>query len=264
MPDPRSPRVTMAEDDLAAELFGGGTDRNPPQPGWKCAKAELIAAYLDGVLDDTARLRLEAHQSNCEHCRSMVGDVIKIQRESLGPAPPAALVQKAIELVPDHEQRFRWMFAPMAAAAVIACTIIAVLLFRTPERLSVPMGSAPTAPIIAKAEPLPKVSTNERVRKSPSPKLSPSVIFPLADSVLSSRGVDFRWKTVSNARYYQVQVVTYEGEPAWEGRSTSADLRLPTDLVLKDGKYFVWISAMMDNGRVEKSDPVGFRIASSR
>ena len=263
MPDTNPPRVTMADEDLAAKLFGGGADRKPPTPGWSCPKAEVIAAYLDGTLDDVTRVQLESHQSNCERCRTVIGDVIRIQRETHIPAP-SALVHRAIALVPPTSRQPRWIFAPVAAAGGVACIVITALLLRTPEHLALPIPPTPAAPIVAKAGPWPKVSTKETARKPTVTQLLPTVISPREDSVLSRRSVAFRWKTVPQARFYQVQVVTSEGEPVWEGRSTGANLPLPADLVLQDGKYFVWISVMMENGRVEKSDPVGFRIASSR
>src|ERR1700693_3907687 len=115
MPDTKLPRVTMAKEDLAAKLFGGGMDRNLPTPGWNCPKPEVIAAYLDSALDDAARVRLESHQSNCEHCRTVLGDVIKIQREAYIPATPHGLVAKAIALVPPTSKQSRWIFVPIAA-----------------------------------------------------------------------------------------------------------------------------------------------------
>jgi len=263
MPDTKSPGVTMARVSFFAKLFGGGTGQKRRTGGWFCPDTNLIAAYLDGSLEDARRARLESHLSDCEYCRSLVGDVGKMQREA-APAAPPALVGKALDLVPQTSGRSRWIFAPLAAAGAVACTVVAALLLRTPEHPALPLAPTPAAPLIAKAGPLPKVSTQETVRKLTPPQPLPSVISPRADSVLSGRSVDFRWKTVRHARYYQVQIVTFEGEPVWQGRSAGTNLSLPGDLVLKDGKYFVWISAMMENGRVEKSDPVGFRIASSR
>jgi hypothetical protein len=263
MPDTKLPRVTMAEKDLTSKLFGNGSGRSLPTPGWNCPRTEEIAAYLDGVLDDAVRLRLESHQSNCAHCRAVVGDVIRIQRRALVSAPPA-LVAKAMALVPPTSHRPRWIFAPMAAAGVLACTVIAALLFQTPGHLVLPPAPTPAAPIIAKAEPAPAISNHETVRKPTTAHLLPRVITPRLDSVLSDAALDVRWTAVPHAGYYQVQVVTFEGDPVWEGHSTGTVLALPANLTLKGGKYFVWISAFLENGRVVKSEPVGFRIASSR
>jgi hypothetical protein len=77
-------------------------------------------------------------------------------------------------------------------------------------------------------------------------------------------GGEFRWKTVPHSRYYEIHVVTSEGDLVWEGQSEASVLRPPADLRLNDGSYFVWITAYLESGREAKSAPVKFSLASSR
>src|SRR5260370_2766374 len=126
MPDTKSPGVTMAKESFFAKLFGGGAGQKRRTGRWFCPDTNLIAAYLDGGLEDAGRARLEAHFSDCEYCRSLVRDVAKMQREA-PPAVPPALVGKAIGLVPQTSERSRWIFAPVAAPRAVSSTLVAAL-----------------------------------------------------------------------------------------------------------------------------------------
>jgi hypothetical protein len=92
----------------------------------------------------------------------------------------------------------------------------------------------------------------------------PTLVSPKQDSVVALEQLVFKWKSVPRSRYYEIHVVTSEGDPVWEGQSDRAVLKFPGDLILKDGPYFVWISAYLDDGRVQKSAPVRFLVTASR
>jgi hypothetical protein len=70
----------------------------------------------------------------------------------------------------------------------------------------------------------------------------------------------FNWKPVLRSRYYKINVVTSDGDLLWEGQTEKSTLHLPSDVVLKRGTYFAWITAYLADGRVAKSSPVRFVI----
>jgi putative zinc finger protein len=257
----------MLEENLRSKLFDSGADRNQRTRRWHCPEDGVIAGYVDCTLTETRRSQVQRHLADCGYCRALVADIVKIRREAEVPAAPIALVDKALAVLPSTPRRWRRIWVPVTALGTAAvCTMIAATVLQPPDRLVLPSWSAPAAPIISESGPQPPARTpgREIVRNQTSPQPSPSIISPKAGSAVSGKTVDFHWKAVPHSLYYQVRIVTSEGELVWEGQSTGTHLELPNDAPLNNGKYFVLVSAFMENGRIMKSDPVGFQIASSR
>jgi hypothetical protein len=84
------------------------------------------------------------------------------------------------------------------------------------------------------------------------------LISPRDGSVTGLNKLVFRWKPVAGARYYEINVVTSEGDPVWQGKSSKTNANLSPGAALKDGTYFVWITAYLADGRLHKSAPVSF------
>ena len=266
MPDVRSPRMTMAEENSTAKRLLGDEDRGSPHRGWKCPSDEMIASYLDAAVDSTTRGRLQSHFADCEYCRALVAELVKVQRDREMPSLPPGLMQRAVALVPSKSTRMHWLWAPAAAMAGTVFLVITAVVLRSPEQLIIPSPSTPAAPSIAKSEPAPTLSapTHEVVRKPSSADLMPSVVSPHRGSIVAREGLEFQWKTVPHSRYYEIHVVTSEGDLVWEGQSEGSAMQPPADVKLNNGSYFVWITAYLQNGREAKSTPVRFSLASSR
>jgi hypothetical protein len=264
MPDVRSPRMTIAEEDSTAKRRPGDEDRGSPHRGWKCPSDEMIASYLDAGVDSPTRSRLESHFADCEYCRTLVAELAKVRRDREMPSLPPGLMQRAVALVPPKSTRMHWLWAPAAVAGAAFLVIVAVVL-RSPVQLTIPSPSTPIAPVIAKSEPAPSLSApaHEVVRKPSSADLLPSVVSPHRGSIVARERLEFQWKTVPHSRYYEIHVVTSEGDPAWEGQSEGSVVQPPADVTLSDGSYFVWITAYLENGREAKSAPVRFSLAAS-
>jgi Putative zinc-finger len=265
MADVRSPRMTMAEENSVAKRLPDDEDRGSPHRGWKCPSDEMIASYLDAALDSPSRSRLESHLADCEYCRALVAELAKVQRDLEMPSLPPGLMQRAVALVAPKSTRMHWLWAPAAMAGAAFLVIVAVLL-RSPEQPIIPSPSAPAAPVIAKSEPAPTLGppAHEVVRKPYSADLLPSIVSPHPGSIVARERLEFQWETVPHSRYYEIRVVTAEGDLVWEGQSEGSVLQPPADVTLNDGSYFVWITAYLENGREAKSAPVSFSLASPR
>ncbi len=260
MPDTNSSKMTMADEDFRSMLGRSGKDKALPGRKWSCPADETIAAYADGALGDVRRAWVEFHLAGCRRCRLLVGWVIKAQREMDPPLPRAELKWKAIGLVGRKSSSRRWIWAPVGALGAVALLAFATVVSRKPEKLIIQAPPSPSAPLIAKSEPsaplrppVPEIS-----RKRTSAELLPSLISPHADSVVRRERLDFSWKLIPHSRYYEVHVVTSDGDLVWQGQSESSELRPPSDLVVREGSYFVWITAYLADGRVAKSSPVKF------
>ena len=257
MPDPNSPKLTMSEDNFPA--MPSESSDNPPIRRWRCPDDQTIAAYVDNALSQTRKAGVELHLSKCERCRVIVTDVVKLQRKLELPLPPFELARVPVQFAPPVSVGFRWIWAPAAAMALIVL-ITVIGLLREPQKLLVMAPPPPSAPMIAKAEPLTsrKRPAPEILRKRQLSEALPVILLPRQDSAVVRGHLEFNWTPVSRSRYYEISVVTSEGDLLWEGQTEKSVLRLPWEVVLKRGSYFVWVTAYLADGRVAKSSPVRF------
>jgi hypothetical protein len=258
MPDTNSRDLIMSAEKFPA--MRSESNRVPVMRRWSCPDDHTIAAYVDNALPQDQKVRAESHLSHCQGCRLIVADVVKIQREAELPVPPFEVAQKAVRFVPTVSARLRWIWAPMTAVALIILITVSVAVHREPEQLVAPSPRAPAAPMVARAEPLSSSNAPPReiLRRPAFSEVLPIIIFPLADTPVAREHLKFSWKPVSHSRYYEIRVVTSDGDLLWEGQTEKSVLRLPSDVGLKRGSYFVWITAYLADGRVAKSSPVRF------
>lgn len=232
--------------------------------GWKCPSDSVLAGYIDGVLDDAVRSRTESHLADCAECRTLIGDVVTMRRLEVTPLP-LGLRQRAIALPASNRMIRRWILIP-AALAGITLVLIGGFLLRVPRNEIGPISRPPVAPMMAKSEPAsaPGQATPDVVRKSASSELLPMLISPKKGRVITPSELILKWKLVPQAKYYEIHVVTSEGDPVWQGQSEETETKLSRDVTLKDGTYFVWIAAYLEGGRVQKSPPVRFVVNASQ
>ncbi len=232
--------------------------------GLKCPGDDVLAGYLDGALDDAARTRIESHLADCAPCRSLIGDVAMMQRSD-NVSLPLGLKQRAFASAAPSRNRTRWILIP-AAVAGITCALVATILLRGPKVEMGSISTSPLAPLIAKSE-TPSSSgqaTPNIVRRETTLESLPTLISPQEGSVTGLNKLVFRWKPVAGARYYDINVVTSEGDPAWQAESKNTAARLSPNAGLKNGTYFIWITAYLTDGRVQKSAPVSFGVNASQ
>ena len=86
---------------------------------------------------------------------------------------------------------------------------------------------------------------------------------PRSGAIVRSNGLRFRWKPVSKAVYYEIRVVNSEGDPVWRAESAEPAAQVAGNVSLMAGKYFVWVTAHLNDGRTLKSETIAFQIASS-
>ena len=264
MPDAKTTKVSMAEEELKPRFSKDGGNQGFASRAWNCPKDEVIAAYVDGNVDATARSRVESHLADCAHCRGLVADVVKMNESDL-PAIPLQLKQKAVALATPRSRRLQWILWPTVAAGA-ACALIIGLWIRSPQQVNLP-STPPAAPtVIAKSEPAPALRqpSREVERNFTVSSHLPVLIFPQENNVLTPQQLEFKWKAIPQSRYYEIRVVTADGDLVWSAQSENLNLRPPSDLELKDGAYFVWISAYLESGPVQKSAPVRFVVRASR
>jgi hypothetical protein len=258
MPDTNSPKLTIGEDKFPA--MRPESSKNPLPRLWTCPDDQTIAAYVDKALRRNRKARVEIHLSKCERCRLIVADVVKLQRELELPVPLVEFARRPAQYAPAVSAGFRWIWAPAAALAFIVLITGTIGLLREPQKLLVTAPPPPSAPMIAKAESLTSrnIPLQQILRKPQRSEAFPVILSPQQYSIVVRENLEFNWTPVSRSRYYEIRVVTSDGDLLWEGQTEKSVLHLPSEIVLKRGSYFVWITAYLANGRVAKSSPVRF------
>lgn len=250
----------MRDEKIQAMLFGNMQDRTVSSRGWTCPGDRWIAAYVDGVLGKRRKALLEFHLSACPRCRLLVADVVRVQRHLDLTQVPVALIRKAVGAVQRDPPSWRWIWVPVGALVSIALMAALAIVFREPGQVIVLSPPTVSAPFIAKSEPVaaPKSAVRDILRKPPSSDPVPTILFPAPNSVFKNDLMQFRWKPISKARYYTVRVVRSDGDLVSEGQTEKSTWQLPPEIAMKEGSYFVWVTADLADGRTAKSPPVRF------
>jgi len=237
--------------------------RNPKlRRGWNCPDEHDLASYLDHTSDPDAKTRLEHHLSSCSYCRVLVAESLRTQRLENRIALPVALRTRARPLGTTAPVHVRWSWLPLTLAPV-GCALLLFVWLRAPQPLDLPRWGAPQPPAILKSQvSTPVISRpSDVVRSSDNHSSLPTVIFPTSSLVIRSGRINFRWRAVPRASYYQVRILTAAGELLWQHDSDENHLQADDSLTLPTGQYFVLISAIMENGRAQQSSPVEFQVA---
>jgi len=108
--------------------------------------------------------------------------------------------------------------------------------------------------------PAPAVSPAE-VRSVPGQVVAPQILSPEEGSIVGREQVYFRWREVTGAIHYEIQLVTAEGDVLWQDQTEKTGARLPGTVPIAPGQeVYVWVRAHLLDGQTSKSDPVGFRL----
>jgi hypothetical protein len=223
-----------------------------------CSDEEVLASFVDGTLSGRARDQLQRHLADCPACLEQVSVLTKLAEEAPAEVAPTLLAQ-ASRLAPQHRpvQGFtRWRWAMAAAAMLVVAVSIAPLMRRSQLIETQPPPVAPA----------PNPNPAQRsVRRLPGDSLRPDLLFPTEGAAVVPSDLEFRWTPVGTALYYEVRILSAEGEVVWETRSEGTDARPPGTLHLVPGmRYYVSVSAWLSQGKAAKSPVTGFTVSQGQ
>jgi hypothetical protein len=238
---------------------------------WGCLDESEIAACRDHRMDSREKDRVEAHLAECDFCLGQVAFLAKMDRVPIPESIPELWLSRAQELVrPRSRLGFGWAWRWEAVAATVAgLAVVVALSLRNPVRevptVRPPAAVTPTTQAPSQAAPeLPSQPAPPPTVRRAIPQISaPTLIFPRPNTTLSGGPIEFRWEGVRNTLYYEVQLVTADGDLVWESRTEGNVASLPANLSLSAGqKYFVWVQAFLAEGKTKKSTAVAFTVAA--
>jgi anti-sigma factor RsiW len=231
----------MTDDDLEQLLSSKG--RPGKHRAWRCPDEVTLAAFADGTLPESARSRVQGHLADCETCLQHVAAVLRT-RETPPPEVPARLLARARELAESSARgtpvsAWHWSMISAAAGVMLVAAIL-VWQFRT--------------------APAPDTSPAE-VRSVPGQLVAPQILSPAEGSTVVREQTELRWRGVAGAIYYEVQLVTAEGDVLWQERTEKTGVRLPKTVPIAPGQQvYFWVRAHLLDGKTSKSAPVGFKL----
>jgi hypothetical protein len=267
------------------------------RPGWGCLNASQIAAFVEQRLADEEEARVEEHLADCDACLEQVVFLGRHQPNE-GAAVAPELLARARGLVATRHPAWRPLalrWGSVAAALILFAiagfrvwqpgTPLAPVVERDSSSATAPAtdppivppqplpaettAAAPTARVSSPATPsgtapdvsVPSTPPPGSVRRAPVAAGAVVLLSPRSDSMVPLPNLEFRWRDVPNAIYYDLHVVTEEGDVVWQGKVEGTRARLPDGHPLHAGtKYFVWVRAHLAGGGTIKSAAVAFRV----
>lgn len=209
------------------------------QESGACLGAEQLAAFLDGNLQGEEYGRAERHLADCSHCLGRVTAIVRSEDSSNGSIPDR-LLEKAGSLPPrQNTHRFtRWA---VAAAAVLAVGLVFQQL--APQQDSGLQGET------------------RQVRYSDRNAGQPRVLTPEEGSSVFPQEQVFSWTEVSGSLFYDVRLVSQDGDLLVRERVQDTRWLIPENLGLEPGmEYFVRVDAYLNDSKFLSSEHVVFRI----
>ena len=185
---------------------------------------EIVAAYLDGRLDDEESRRVQSHMYGCASCRTAVVDA-----------------SGALSTVGKRSRR--WIVPTAAAAALAGLVLVGSLLVGLDGDPVVTRGTSPTAA---------------------SAPTAVETVTPGPDAVVPDADVRFTWRTLRPDAAYAVTVADAGGDPIWRTETRDTSVVLPPDASLEAGARYVWfVDALLPDGASGTSGVQRFEIASA-
>ena len=214
-----------------------------------------FASYIEGGLSEKEHIGFEQHLSDCDFCLERVGLLGRAGDREAESRVPELLLARAAKLAKNQDgdninplmrHTRRW-----AAAAVVVLAI--GILMNLESFKQVTPGSIPAGG---------SLSANRQERSIGPYALVPKLISPLENATIDPRTQQFVWAAVRDSLYYQIRIVSDEGDLLWQERVVGTQWGLPPELALAvDADYFVRVDAYLTESKSLNSDYVVYRVA---
>jgi hypothetical protein len=211
-----------------------------------CLPPALLAACHDGELSDAERVSVDAHLAACDRCLGQLAALSRATPErEAETGVPASLIAQAEALITPHARtaaapRWRWAL-PLAAALLLAVNLVLV----SSHRPNSEPGST--------AAPQTRYPDRNLVR--------PRLLAPTEGSVIRPGKQLFRWTEAPGALFYDVRLVSVDGDLLLRERVDGTRWLIPENFRLETGEeYFVRVDAFLSDAKYLSSEHVVFRV----
>jgi hypothetical protein len=224
----------------------------------KCPGDQLLAAYADQQLVGDERHEVEKHLVGCDKCLRQLGSLVQSQDLQTERTPDHLLRAARQVAKPSGKggSAWRWIPIPLVAMlAFVAFTIVRYSRIPPAQNHSLAVQEAKSSPAA-----LPNAPTNERdVRGAGS--ASRMILSPKPNERISPASPQFSWQRQPDAEYYDVQLMTENGDLVWQSRADSTSVNLPRSVHLIAGRtYFLLVRTHARHSGITESAPVQFTV----
>lgn len=230
-----------------------------------CPDDYQLASYMDSGLSEEGHTWFELHLADCGYCIERIGllgrareseieatvpELVLVRSRKLASGTSAEESKTGLQLRSPNTRRW-------AAAAVVVLAIGALSQLYSPS----PNGRKPSPPIET-----PGQQTSIADTRSIDPgAMGPHFLSPLEGMTITPSGGMFNWTAIPDSLYYQLRIVSDEGDLVWQERVDGTQWGLPSELSLVPGAmYFVRVDAYLAEAKTLNSDYVLFRIGDRR
>jgi hypothetical protein len=228
----------MTPEQLTRRLAANPEEGAGPSPA--CPDEHVIAGYVDGTLEAQATVQLQRHLADCGHCLGLVA-LLAGEREPAQASSSPAVATRAGTKPEGWGGVQKWA---VAAALLLAVPVI-FQMGRNSDRGVEGQGRPP--------------DTTTRMVAPAGGALQ--VLSPGPGSAVDPSRLVFSWTEVPGSPYYDLRIVTDEGDVIVEQRVKSTSWQSSTPLGLKRGaEYFVLVEAYPSGDKALSSRHVPFRI----
>jgi hypothetical protein len=227
----------------------------------RCLDEHQLAAYVDQQLIGAERERVESHLVKCDSCLQQVGFLVK-QAQVVPARAPASWLRhaKTLQTAARGNSPATWKWA--VATAAIAVVVISAAVWR--EARSNHAEERPAIVATVQQPQAPNIPNNpnseaETSVRSGSPRVSlPAVLSPQPGATVHASDFIIRWEPIANAAAYEVGIVTADGDLVWRKRVQENSVKPPNQTLRPGMKYFVWVRALLPDGKTQQSAAVSF------
>lgn len=210
-----------------------------------CPDEHVVAAYADGTLSEALARPFEHHLADCGHCLGLVALLSSAREAEAGAAPGGALASSPARATTARRQRWRTIQKWAAAAALVLAVPVLYQLGGDAGRGLEGQEGPPTATTRMAA---PAAGGLQVLSPGPGVTIDPSQLV-------------FSWTEVTGSPYYDLRVVTDEGDIVVEQRVATTSWQPPPSLRLRPGaEYFVVVEAYPAGDQPLNSHHVPFRV----
>jgi len=245
----------MKNDDIEL-LLRETAGPSAPQPS--CPSDVDFASFTEGGLGDRDHRDLIEHIAGCAFCQERLGILGRARDADSVAKVPQFVMASARRLVPAQKPaRSERTQAPRWAAAAMA--VLAVGLFLRPDSGDIPVA--------VENEPANNPASLQPIRETRSIvpfESGPVLTVPRDGMTVLTGGRPFSWVGVPDALWYDLRIVSDEGDLVWQERVPGTHWTPPPELSLTPGaEYFVRVGAHLAPSKTIQSDYVLFRIVDS-
>ncbi len=224
-----------------------------------CPDDHEIAAGVAGQLPAQARDQFQRHVADCDFCIHQVGLLSRLHEVEPDQRVSEFFLAQARRMGGSNT-RPTIRYAPRWAVAAVVVLAVTFAMnwdsLTSPDLEATDVGSQ--VPASRYIDPRQSRNLNSRLG-------APQILTPANGAAIDLGSLVFQWSEVPDSLYYDVRVVTDEGDLVWQERVEDTELGLPEHLQLKTGsEYFVRVDAYLAAAMSISSRHVRFTVKEQR